>query len=147
MSRVSLLLLAGSVVGCHVGLGPTVGYRFDDGARVGWEVTGGAAVLRASVGQAFGYGEGPNTDFYVAGEPGIIIGATLGADYASGKGWGFMPGAWLGAPVYAPGDSDRRFDFQGMQPMAAAAIGYRYVHGHELYFTPKFYLVERINFH
>jgi len=146
--RLLLALLAAGVSSCHAGLGPTVGYRFNDGARVGWEASGGFAVARASVGQTFGYSDAPNTDFYVAGEPGIILGATLGADYASGKGWGFMPGGWIAAPPFYPwGETDRRSDVLGMQPAGSVAIGYRYVHGHEIYITPKFYLIERITFH
>ena len=145
----ALVLLPLGLASCHAGLGPTVGYRFDDDARIGWEASGGFAIARASVGQAFSYGEQADTDFYVAAEPGVLLGATLGADYASGEDWGFMPGGWIGVPVYPRPDqpTDRAYDIFGMQPMGTLAIGYRYAHGHELYLAPKFFLLQRLDFH
>ena len=142
--RLPVFLLAMGVSSCHAGLGPTVGYRFDDDARIGWEASGGFAIARASVGQAFSYGEQPHTDFYLAAEPGILLGLTLGADHASDDDWGFMPGAWIGVPVYPLGDSDPSYDVLDMQPIGSVAFGYRYAHGHEIYFAPKLYLIERV---
>jgi hypothetical protein len=121
-----------------------VGYRFGDEARVGWEATAGYAVVRGSVGQAFSYGEGEDTVFYAAAEPGALAGATLGLDVTSSGDTGFMPGGWLGAPVYPLGDTEGPRDVLGMQPVVTFAIGYRYAHGHEIYAAPKVYLVERV---
>jgi hypothetical protein len=140
-----VLLVAVTAGACHVGVGPVVGYRFDDSARVGWEASGGYAVLRGAVGQAFSYGEGKGTVFYAAAEPGVLIGGTLGLDVQSDGHVGFMPGGWLGGPVAPIDDVDRKYDVLGLQPMGTLAIGYRYAHGHEIYFTPKIYLIERVS--
>ena len=140
-----LALLALGLGGCHAGLGPVLGYRFDDDARIGWEASGGFAVARASVGQAFSYGDQGDTEFYAAAEPGIVVGATLGTDYDSKEGWGFMPGGWVGVPCYQ--QQDRRYDFAGKDwdLFGTVALGYRYAHGHEIYVAPKLFLLEQIS--
>jgi hypothetical protein len=142
-TRLAALLGLG-LIGCHAGLGPVVGYRFDDDARIGWEASGGYAIARASVGQAFSYGEQADTDFYAAAEPGLLIGLTLGADHAGSEGWDFMPGAWVGVPFYVQENTTYRIGGERYDLLGSAALGYRHAHGHEIYFAPKVYLFEHI---
>ncbi len=139
-----LALLALGLSGCHAGLGPVVGYRFDDDARIGWEASGGYAIARASVGQAFSYGEQADTAFYAAAEPGLFAGLTLGADYAGDDGWDFMPGAWLSVPFYVQESTTYRIGGERFDLMGTATLGYRHAHGHEIYFTPKAYFFQHV---
>lgn len=141
----ALVFLSLLATSCHAGLGPVIAYRFDDGARIGWEASGGWAVARASVGQAFSLGTGKDTDYYAAAEPGALVGATFGFDHAAGGHNQMMSGVWLGAPVYPLGDGVN-YRWNGMDPVLTLAIGYRYAHGHELYFAPKGYLLEHVQF-
>ncbi|MDX2054255.1 MAG: hypothetical protein SFV15_17775 [Polyangiaceae bacterium] len=136
------ILLAGSVSGCHAGLGPVFAYRAGDGPRLGWEAKGGHSILSVATGQAFSLGEGKDTVIYAAGEPGLLLGATLGFDKEAGGNAALMSGAWLGAPVY-PWDAPRSTDIWGMQQLLTLAIGYRYAHGNEFYLAPKYFLLDR----
>jgi hypothetical protein len=100
------------------------------------------------VGQSFTVEEGEDVDVvYVAGEPGILAGATIGYAYEQRLGSAFMSGAWLGLPVYEL-QRDASYDERplGMQPTLSLALGYRHGHGHEFYLTPKLYLIEEVRF-
>jgi hypothetical protein len=122
-----------------------VGYRFGDDIRMGWEASGGFGVLRGSMGQAFNLGDGSDTDIYLAGEPGVVAGATFGGDYDSSGSWGFMPGGWVGVPFYQfPGYPAPSYSIGNMDPYGTIAIGYRYAHGHELYLAPKLYYIQHV---
>jgi hypothetical protein len=97
------------------------------------------------VGQAYALDSERDTLFYGAAEPGLLLGVTLGLDYEADDA-GFMGGVWLGAPVYElPNEGIP--ESLDMTPLLSAAIGYRYVHGHEFYLTPKVNLVENVRFH
>lgn len=131
--------------GCHLGVGPVLAHRVDDGTRLGWEASGGFGLLRGSVGQAYALESARDTPIYLAGEPGILLGVTVGVDYETDDA-GFMGGVWVGAPVYELRHDgiERALD---MRPTLSGAIGYRYIHGHEFYLTPKMNLIEQIDFH
>lgn len=154
--RLRALLGCLVVTGCHAGGGPVVAYRVDDGARFGWEAKGGWGLASTAIGQTFSVGEGEDTIFHAAWEPGAVLGASLGLDVTSSEDVGFLRGAWLGAPVlsappattwssaWSDGPGGRDTQVAGMHPFLSIAIGYRYVHGPEIYIAPKYFLLESI---
>lgn len=122
-----------------------VAHRFDDGLRLGWEAGGGWAVAHANAGQSFGLREGSQEAIsYIAAEPGILVGASVGLAHGAVAGAGLMSGAWLGAPIPVEmfSSEDEVSEIWGMDPALSLAIGYRFAHGHEIYLTPKFYLIK-----
>ena len=149
-SSLALAVIAASLFlgGCHAAVGPQVGYTFDRGVSYGWEGGGGLAYLRGNVGQVIrpieskADAEPDTTEWvsYVAAEPWIYLGATLGAAYSDEAGLGLAAGLWEGfaIPISRSGTADFQCGGDPCRPVASIAGGLRYINGEwELYVTPK----------
>jgi hypothetical protein len=156
---------AGCLMNPHVGVGPVVGITPGRGFVLGWEAGGGAdGLLRANIGGSYRYvrpkiqtttsdyfsdGRSKNLRLelvhYLAYEPGLIGGGTLGIAYSDWEGFAGSYGLWCGmpAPLSDPVLEYQKNPFSGQEgkwtPMIAFTVGWRYLAGeHEVYFAPKF---------
>jgi hypothetical protein len=124
------------------GAGPVLGYAFDRGFSFGWEFSGGTTnlALRGATGVFYRPGaEDPHEiGLYVAYEPWVVVGGTLGFA-VSNEGAKSLYGLWegLGRPLgyYAERDYP--------QTLVTLTLGWRRIGTtHELYFTPKYTVYE-----
>jgi hypothetical protein len=124
------------------GTGPVLGYAFDRGFSLGWELSGGTThlLVRGATGVFYRPGaEGPHEiGLYVAYEPWWFLGGTLGVA-VSNEGPKGVYGVWegMGLPRGYRAEQDHP------QTLLTLTLGWRGIGTtHELYFTPKYTVYE-----
>ena len=143
--RIFLLLApVGCGTGQQIAAGPVVGYVSGRGLSAGWEVGGGPTLLaRFSVGMSWRPGSskmlGSERLSYVAWEPWLLAGGTLGVAHSSATAdVNTMGGVWEGAP-WIFGAPTRSILSKQCSPCytISLAIGWRWSGTGEFYLAPK----------
>lgn len=153
-------LLAGAVLGnarpTHaqaVGGGPTLGYTIDSGFTLGWEVAGTPGLLypflmHVVAGGSYRLtpGDGATFHHYVAWEPWLGLGATLGVAVDDRWSAAFAGGVWEAVPIFVR-DIREQEAYEAVPAwMITMAIGVRSLgDGLEIYAAPKLQWVMRID--
>jgi hypothetical protein len=147
-----------AAAGDGVGFGPVLAFTWPDGASLGWELSGvrGVNILEHfTLGGSYrliprskGLDSSPQTDpayfHYLAWEPWILVGATLGAALTDQ----FQPrvayGIWEGLPISLDG---QLFDDDSLQWVFSIAIGWRGIGGtQQFYVAPKIWRMRGFDF-
>ena len=154
-----MFILTPALQGCSVMGGPQLGVTLDKNLEkphmsYGWEAGPGFATVRANAGQVYR----PSRDTqgrqeavtYLVLEPWYYLGGSLGAAYSTTRGAGLHAGLWegFGATLKKGGEVSCFFASNGRcAPAWSLAIGLRYLAGDvELYLSPKFGFIERVDF-
>jgi hypothetical protein len=108
-----------------------------EGPKLGWEAGGGWGTVRLNAGQMLERdlaGETRAITYFVL-EPWFYVGTTLGFAYSREMGTVAALGLWEGLPLRAKPSCVSRGDRGAV--IVTAAVGYRWIGRHEIYFTPK----------
>jgi hypothetical protein len=148
---------ASAAEGDGVGFGAVFAFTWPDGAALGWELSGarGANILEHfTLGGSYrlpplskNFGSAPPTApayfHYLAWEPWVLVGATLGAALTDRFQPRVMYGIWEGVPVSIDGDL---FQDDGLQWVFSIAIGWRGIGGtQQFYVAPKIWRMHGID--
>lgn len=148
---------AGAASGDGVGLGPVVGITWRGSVSLGWELSGSyrSPLLRLATGGSYQpwRAEGdPKSVHYLAWEPWLFAGATVGLAVTDELEGRFLYGLWaayaqdLGDPLF---DSELDFvdDDVGYQWVLSLSIGWRGIGGtQQFYLAPKLYRYQGFDF-
>ncbi len=152
---ISRVAAADDESGRGVGLGPVLSFNFDGTVSVGWEVSGNYLFpfVKGSIGGDYRLiqkvGE-PSFRHYVAFEPWLYVGGTVGATITNEFQPEVMYGAWEGFPVgtldgtdFLNGDGGIDDDKGVLTWAITIAIGWRGfgLDNHQIYFTPKIWRI------
>ncbi len=146
---------ANASAGDGLGAGPVLGFSGGGRWSLGWEVSGTvlAPLLKASIGGTYALAPrspDPTTIHYVAYEPWLFVGATVGAAVVDGPEFRLAYGVWEGLPLSLGGDLFDAIDGKVNADQAwllTLTLGVRgFGSTAELYFTPKLWYFETYRF-
>jgi hypothetical protein len=143
--------------GDGAGIGPVIGITWNGSLSLGWEIGGGFGVpiLRLSMGgsyQAYRAGDDPAYFHYVAWEPWLYVGGTVGLALTDEPPVRVLYGLWegiaqdLGDPLLQE-DYDFLDDDTRLHWLLTLSIGWRGTGGtQQFYFTPKIWRIQGWDF-